>query len=147
MAVNIKVSSKLRLRVVTPTKTAFDEEVDMVVLSTVDGEIGVLIGHEPLTTLLGFGVMKIYNDETVKPIAIFGGFAEINTEGATIVADIAEHPKEIDAERARQAKERAEARLSSRDADLDIQRAQVALRKSLVRLELSGIPLTSAKKH
>ena len=133
----ITVSKKLRLKIITPTKTVFDNDVDMVVLNTVDGETGVLIGHEPLTTILGLGPMRYYDDEATEFYAVFGGFSEINQEGVTVLADIAEHPSEIDKERARMAKERAERRLSEKKADLDEMRAKVALRKALVRMELT----------
>jgi len=133
-------SKKLRLRIVTPTKPVFDDDVDMVIMHTVDGQIGVLQGHQPVTTVMGYGALRVYNDEKVEYFAVFGGFAEINREGATILADIAECPDEIDAERARRAKERAERRKSEQKSDLDEKRLKLALRKATVRLELCGLP-------
>lgn len=134
---------KLRLRIITPTRQVFDDDVDMVIMQTIDGQIGVMSGHIPVTTVLGLGPLRIYNDEKVEIYAIFGGFSEINQQGATVLADMAELPEEIDAERARRAKERAERRLTERSADLDEKRAKAALRKSLVRLELAGLPTTT----
>jgi len=133
---------KLRLKIVTPTKLVFDSDVDMVILQTIDGQIGVLHGHAPVSTVLGLGTLRAYNDEKVEHYAIFGGFSEINQEGTTILADIAEHPEEIDAERARMAKERAERRIKEHKADMDEKRVKTALRKALVRLELANLPIT-----
>ena len=134
-------SKKLRLRIVTPTKPVFDDDVDMVIMYTADGQIGVLTGHQPITTVMGYGPLRVYNDEKVEYYAVFGGFAEINRDGATILADIAEHPAEIDAERAKRAKERAERRKSEQKSDLDEKRLKLALRKATVRLELCGLPM------
>ena len=131
---------KLRLKIVTPTKPVFDSDVDMVVMHTADGQIGVLKGHQPVTTVMGYGPLRVYDDEKVEYFAVFGGFAEINQDGATVLADIAEHPDEIDAERARKAKERAERRKTEKKSDLDEKRLKLALRKATVRLELCGLP-------
>ena len=133
-------SKKLRLKIVTPTKPVFDDDVDMVIMHTIDGQIGVLTGHQPVTTVMGYGPLRVYNDERIEYFAVFGGFAEINREGATILADIAECPDEIDAERARRAKERAERRKTEQKSDLDEKRLKLALRKATVRLELCGLP-------
>ncbi|MCL2397570.1 MAG: F0F1 ATP synthase subunit epsilon [Defluviitaleaceae bacterium] len=133
-------NKKLRLKIVTPTKLVFDADVDRVTLQTIDGQMGVLVGHAPVTTVLGFGSLRAYNDENIEQFTVFGGFCEINQQGATVLADVAEHPSEIDAERAKQARERAERRIKERNADMDEKRAKAALRKALVRLDLSGIP-------
>ena len=133
-------SKRLRLRIVTPTKPVFEGDVDMVIAQTIDGQIGIMPGHAPVTTVLGYGLLRAYIDEKIESFAIFGGFCEINPQGVTVLADVAEHPSEIDAERARQALERAERRAKERKADWDEKRVKVAMRKALVRLELSGIP-------
>ena len=129
---------RLRLRIVTPTKTTLDQEVDMVIMQAIDGELGVLRGHEPLATVLAKGVLRYYDDEKIEQIALFGGMAEISEEEVIVLADIAEHPDEIDNERARLAEERARRRLAEKKADLDEHRAKAALRKALVRQELTG---------
>ena len=131
---------RLRLRVITPTKQAYDGDCDMVILQTIDGQIGVMPGHIPLTTVLGLGLMRVYDGELIETFAVFGGFCEINQQSVTVLADVAEHPGEIDTERARQAKERAERRIKEHQQDLDEKRAKLALRRALVRLEMSGIP-------
>ena len=133
-------SKKLRLKIVTPTKPVFDDAVDMVIMQAADGQLGVLKGHQPVTTVMGYGPMRIFNDEKVEYLAVFGGFAEINQQGVTILADIAECPHEIDAERARRALERAERRKTEKQSDLDEKRLKLALRKATVRLELCGLP-------
>ena len=129
-------SKKLRLKIISPTRSVYDGDVNMVVMQTADGEIGVLAGHQPITTVMGYGPMRLYNDEKIEYFAIFGGFAEINPAGCTILADIAECPDEIDIERARRAKERAERRQSEKSADMDEKRLKLSLKRANVRLEL-----------
>jgi len=135
---------RLKLRVITPTKQAYEGDCDMVILETVDGQIGVMPGHIPLTTILGLGLMRIYDGELIETFAVFGGFCEINQQSVTVLADVAEHPGEIDTERAKHAKERAERRIKEHQQNLDEKRARLALRRALVRLEMSGIPTSQA---
>ncbi|MCL2171028.1 MAG: ATP synthase F1 subunit epsilon [Defluviitaleaceae bacterium] len=141
-----ETTKKFHLRIITPLKTVFDEHVDMVIMETVDGQIGVMAGHEPVATVLGLGSAQIFNDLGTENIALFGGFVDINQNEVIILADIADKAEDIDAERARQARARAEDRLRDADANIDMLRAQMALRRSLVRLELSGIPMKNERQ-
>ncbi|MFV0520314.1 MAG: ATP synthase F1 subunit epsilon [Lachnospirales bacterium] len=126
---------KLNLRLVSPTRLVYSADVDMVILRSVAGDIGVLHGHENLTTVLGEGLLRIFIGETEEVISVLGGFCEVTKEGVTILSDAAELPSEIDEDRAKQAKERAENRLKNPSSDLDVHRAEIALRRALVRLE------------
>jgi F-type H+-transporting ATPase subunit epsilon len=139
-------NKKLRLRIVTPVKTTLDAPVDMVIMKAIDGELGVMRDHEPLATVLDKGVLRYFDDEKIGLIALFGGMAEITGDQVVVLADIAEKPEEIDAERARRAEERARRRLTEKQADLDEQRAKAALRKALVRQEVTGKLTTAAEK-
>jgi len=129
---------KLRLKVVTPTKTTLDTAADMVIMQAIDGELGVMPNHEPLATVLTNGTLRYYDDEKIGYIALFGGLAEISKTEVVVLADIAESPEDIDAARAALAEERARRHLAEKKADLDEQRAKTALRKALVRQELTG---------
>ena len=104
--------------------------------NTTEGEIGVYPDHIPLTTVLAPGVVTITNGEDVKEAAVHAGFAEILGDKVTLLAEIAEWPDEIDEKRAEAAKERAEARIAAKAADTDMLRAEFALRKALVRIEV-----------
>lgn len=89
-----------------------------------------------MTMILVPGVLKITEAEGVKEAALHAGFIEVLPQEITILAEIAEWPDEIDVNRANEAKVRAERRLAAKDADLNIVRAETALKKSLIRLEL-----------
>lgn len=126
---------KLHLRIVSPSRLIYENDVDMVVLRAVSGDMGILAGHENTTSLLSLGTLraKIGDEEVL--ISVLGGFFEVTKDGVTILTDAAELPHEIDKDRALSAKERAEKRLASGSSD-DIIRAELALRRSLVRLEV-----------
>lgn len=127
--------AKLSLKIVTPSRTMFDGDADMVIMRTKSGDVGILHGHQPMVTVLDYGVMRIQNaGEEDKVATVFGGFAEINSEGMSILTDIAEWADEIDMARAEAAKQRAEQRLANPDKNTDTAKAELALRRAITRL-------------
>ena len=123
-----------RLLVNTPDRVFYNDDVTMVELSITEGEIGVYAEHIPLTSVLVPCVMNIHVDGDVKKAAVHGGIVEILQDKVTVLAEIAEWPEEIDVNRANEAKTRAERRLSSNDPQIDVVRAEAALKRSLARL-------------
>ena len=123
-----------RLLVNTPDRVFYNDDVTMVELSTTEGEIGVYAEHIPLTSVLVPCVMNIHVDGDVKKAAVHGGIVEILQDKVTVLAEIAEWPEEIDVNRANEARTRAERRLSSSDPQIDVVRAEAALKRSLARL-------------
>lgn len=132
--------SSLQLEIVTPERTVFSAEASMVIAQTVDGQIGILPGHIPLVTVLETGVMRVQSgQEQEQKLAVSGGFLEVSPDNKlTVLAETAELAEEIDVERAQQARARAEERLSSNQEDIDIVRAEISLRKALIRLRAAG---------
>ena len=137
--------NKIRLRIVTPERNLYDEEVEMVIMRATSGDIAFLYGHAPITTTLSYGVMRIIVGGGKELRAtVFGGFAEVMPSHITILSDTAEWPEEIDPNRAQEAKERAEERIRTHSDDIDVKRAELALRRALLRIDAAG---TSAKRH
>ena len=130
------MSRFFRLQVISPDRIFYDGDVEMVELTTSEGEMGVLKGHIPLTAILVPGVLKIKEDGQERKAALHDGFVEVFQDHMTILAESCEWPEEIDVNRANEAKVRAERRISSGDANVNVARAELALRKSLVRIEL-----------
>ena len=126
------------LQIISPTRVFFNEAVDMVEMKTTEGEIGVLAGHIPLTTILEPGVLRIKTDGNVREAALHDGFVQIQKDKVTVLAESCEWLDEIDANRARKAKERAERRLTSGSKEVDMVRAELALKKALIRIDLAG---------
>lgn len=126
--------NKFRLNIVTPEKSFYDDTVDRVMFRSTEGDMAVLYGHINLTTTLDSGVAIIYKDDIEMHAVLHGGFAEIKKEQVTILCDAAEWPNEIDLERARLSKERAEKRLESKH-DIAHTRAEASLMRALARIE------------
>lgn len=132
------MANKLSLKIITPARNMFEGDVDMVIMRTRSGDVGILHGHQPMVTILDYGVLTIKNDGEEKLAAVLGGFAEISADGMSILTDAAEWSNEIDVVRAKEAKERAEARLKNTQTNIDIKRAELALKRALVRLDLGA---------
>ena len=125
-----------KLHVITPERRFYDGEASMVELTTTEGDIGVYRNHIPLTAIVAPGVLKSHEEGEVKEAALMSGFIEILPERITIMAEVAEWPDEIDGNRAEEARIRAERRLKEESGEIDTMRAELALRRALVRLSL-----------
>jgi len=124
------------LRIITPDRVFYENQIDMVEFNTTEGEIGVLPGHIPMTVIIKPGILHISEPEVEKSAALHSGFAEILPESVTILAEVVEWPEEIDEDRARDAMERAEERLRSRTPETDIARAETALQRAMARIQV-----------
>jgi F-type H+-transporting ATPase subunit epsilon len=130
--------TKLQLQIVSAERSLVNETVDEVVIPGADGYFGVLPGHTPLLALLGAGELWYRQGQDKTFMVIAFGFAEVQPETVTILAQIAEKAEEIDIARAEAAKKRAEERLAvPPSVDMDAERARIALMKSLIRLQVS----------
>ena len=130
--------STLKLEIVTPERKVYEEDVQMVVVKGVAGELGILPNHIPLVTPLKIAPVKAKKAGSDEFIAVHGGFMEVRKDKVVILAEAAESGKDIDVIRARQAKERAERRLADRAANVDYKRAELALQRAMARLNTSG---------
>ncbi len=129
---------KFHLEVISPERVFYENDVEMVELTTTEGEIGIYADHIPLTTILAPGIMTITEaGGEFREAAVLEGFMEITQDKVTILAQSCEWPEEIDINRANEAKARAERRLKSTDQNINMSRAELALRKSLIRLEVA----------
>ena len=128
--------STFQLRIITPDRIFYEGQAEMVEFNTTEGEIGVLPGHIPLTVILKPGIVSIHEPDGEKYAALHSGFAEILQDQVTILAEIVEWPAEIDLPRAEAAKARAQERLSSKTPETDIARAETALLRAMVRIEV-----------
>lgn len=124
--------------IITPERIFFTGEVSMIEFNTTEGEIGVLKNHVPLTTVLAPGIVRLTTGDGVKEAAVHTGFAEILGDKVTLLAEMAEWPGEIDARRAKDAEERARERIAKKEEGLDLARAELALKKALVRQNIAS---------
>ena len=123
----------LQLEIVSPERRAFTDEVDMVVVPGIDGQLGILPNHTPLISALGIGELRIKKSGTEQSMLISGGFVEVRADKVIVMADLAEHSEEIDEARAAEARKQAEAELSEAKDPVDIARVRASLQTALMR--------------
>jgi F-type H+-transporting ATPase subunit epsilon len=129
----------LQLEVVTPDKTVVSGEVEMAVCPGIEGEFGVLPKHVSLLSALKIGGLRYRTGGKDEHIFISGGFADVNNDVLTVLAESAELADSIDTARAMAAKERAEKRIAGHDEKVDMTRAEAALQRAIVRLQLAQL--------
>jgi F-type H+-transporting ATPase subunit epsilon len=124
----------VQLAIVTPERKVVDQSVDSVVLPGIEGEFGVLPGHEAFLSALQPGVVRYRAGSDSSRMAVSTGFAEVTGEHVTLLVRTAELASEIDRDRAEAARDRAQERLGRQEAEIDSVRAQGALARSVARL-------------
>ncbi len=124
--------------ILTPNGPYRTIETDSLLFNTIDGERGLLEHHMPITLVLDIGKMVTVENGQKKIYAISGGVVYFEKGIARICVNSIESKEEIDAERARKAKERADERIHSNDSNIDIKRAEIALKKALNRISISS---------
>jgi F-type H+-transporting ATPase subunit epsilon len=133
--------STFLLEIVTPERKVYAEEANMVVVKGVAGELGILPNHIPLVTPLKVAPITVKRQgQSDQVIAVNGGFMEVRKDKVVILAESAELPEQIDLDRAKSAKERAEKRLADAKAkadDINVKRAELSLMRALNRIDVS----------
>lgn len=130
------MEKELKLEIVTPDRLVLSETVEYVGAPGYNGEFGILPNHIPFLTSLQVG--SLYYKQGGKSYYVFvaGGFAEVNSNKVTILAEVAEKATEIDVSRAQKAKDRAETRLAQEKDRLAYARTQAALQRALARMRV-----------
>lgn len=132
-------SQQILLDVVTPERRVVRETTISVTLPGKSGYLGVLPGHAPLITELAPGDLAFVHDAVTEHLSVSGGYAEVLGDRVTVLAPASERPEEIDVDRAERARRRAEERLKQvTRADIDFERARIALARSMTRLQIAG---------
>src|SRR6266481_8937724 len=130
------MADQIQLEVVTPERRVLSESVNAVTVPGSNGEMQILPGHAALISELKTGVLTYNQDGTNFQLHVSGGFLEINDDRVSVLAEIAERPEEIDAARARLAREHTETQLTSwSGTEEDFEKARAKLERSMVRLQ------------
>ena len=131
--------AELELEVITPERRVLTESVSMVTVPGRGGELGILPGHTALISELQTGVLSYVQDGKTFQLHVSGGFVEIKDDHVAVLAEVAERPEEIDASRARLAREHVEKQLSSwTGTEEDFETARAHLERSMIRLKLAS---------
>ena len=126
---------KIHFKITTHEKVVFDAEVDEIYSKGTQGEFGILPGHVPFMSGLEIGVTKAVIDGKPEFFAVMGGVFQFKDNEALILTQMAEKSSDIDAVRAEEARKRAEVRLEESEDTIDVQRAEIALARSIARLK------------
>jgi F-type H+-transporting ATPase subunit epsilon len=128
----------LHLEIVTPERLAYSEDVDMVLVPGIDGELGILPHHTPLVSILGVGELKIRKDGDEESFAIVGGFLQVRPDKVVVMAETASLAAEIDLEKAQEARREAERALASGFHEgSDLSSARAALQQALLHVRVA----------
>ncbi|MGB5715076.1 MAG: ATP synthase F1 subunit epsilon [Waterburya sp.] len=132
----------LSVKVITPDKTIWDDQVEEIILPSTTGQLGILSGHAPLLTALEVGVLRVRPSKEWKTIALMGGFAEVEDNEVKILVNGAELGDDIDQDTARNDYEQAKTRFQKVENSDDRQekiQAENLMKKARARLQASGV--------
>ncbi|MCL2002375.1 MAG: ATP synthase F1 subunit epsilon [Oscillospiraceae bacterium] len=135
------MADKLRLRIVTREGVKLDDECDMVVARCSTGDMGVLPRHAECSAVLDYGALRVINDGTERKIAVFAGVMQIKDDVVTILTNEAQFPEDIDRARADADLDYFSLRVQEEEDDVELQKHQAKIRRTLVRIEVSSYPL------
>lgn len=132
------MSEELLLEIVTPEKMEFSGDVEEVTIPGTEGEFGVLRGHEPFLTSVDIGELNYVQSGKKTFYAVNTGYAEVTSGKVTILIETAERSDRIDKDRARRAKDNAEARIAQMAKDsADYEKAHAALLRAISRISVA----------
>ena len=125
------------VEIVTPERRLLSQEVEMVTLPGIAGQMGILRGHAPLLTTLDIGEIVLHSKEGEKFVAVHGGVVEVRPNKVTILADIAEDAEHIDEARAQAARDRAQQSLAENPPAQYRPQLEQAIKRSNLRLRVA----------
>ena len=130
------MAATLKLEIVTPESKTYSEDVEMVTLPGVEGEMGIYPMHVPLMTQIVAGELAVRKDGREYFLAIGEGFVEITADNVAIMTDMAVRAEQIDEAKAEEARKRAESRLQDKLTDEETAMVSAALMHSLAQLKV-----------
>jgi F-type H+-transporting ATPase subunit epsilon len=131
------VARTFQLEIIATDRVFFKGECEHLVITAIDGLLGIMAGHEPLVTCLPTGELKYMVNGEWKYAAISEGFIQVMPEKSVILADSCELPEEIDIKRAEEARQRAEEKLRQKQSIFEYYQTQAALNRAMNRLKIS----------
>lgn len=136
----------LTLRIVTPERIVLEQQVDEVIATSIDGQLAILPEHEPLVTALSIDTLHYRHGKEEDIVAVMGGILEVKNNQVTVLSDAAELDTEIEVERAKVAKEKAEAEKLQKTDKLDVYVAEMALSRAIARLKATELRQARKRK-
>jgi len=135
---------RLRLRVATPDNVKFDDDIEMVIMRCITGDMGILANHEAASAILDYGVLRILDEGTPeRRMAVYGGIAQVKDNIVYIMANDAQWPEDIERSALNAEREELERRAQEELDDLELRKQQILMRRILVQTEVSDYPILS----
>jgi len=126
------------LKILTPEREFFDGEVEAVTADAPDGNVMVLADHAPFIMPVSIGNISIKQDDKWERSVNSEGFMEVRRDGVLIFVQSCEHPDEIDARRAEEARKRAIEHMRQKQSMTEYRQSKVALARAMARLQVGG---------
>jgi len=130
------MASEFYLEIITPERKFFEGYVEMLIVDSTDGQLGIMKGHIPMVAPVAIGSLKIKQKGIWKEAAINVGFMEVTPNKTIILSHSVEWPEEIDEKRAQEALERAQERLRQKRSLTEYHRSKAALARAMSRLKV-----------
>jgi len=130
------MAETLRLEIITPTATVYSEDVNLVTLPVLEGQIGIYPQHVRLITQIVPGEIIVQRDAQETFFAVGGGLVEVDAHHVAIITDMAIAADSIDEAKAEEARARAEARLREKISDEEVASVNASLVRSLAQLQV-----------
>ncbi|MBT5705560.1 MAG: F0F1 ATP synthase subunit epsilon [Verrucomicrobia bacterium] len=130
------MAKTLRLEIVTPEAKTYSEDVDMVNLPGLEGDMGIYPEHVPLMTQISSGEIGVFKNGEQQFLAVGEGFVEVTGEKVAVLTDMAVKESDIDEQAAEEARKRAESRLQEKLSDEELASVSAALAHSLAQLKV-----------
>jgi F-type H+-transporting ATPase subunit epsilon len=134
------MAETLKLEIVTPQATVFDEDVHMVTLPVLEGQIGIYPGHVRVITQIVPGEVIVTKNGEDRSLAVGEGLVEISDNAVAIITDMAIPSDRIDEAKVEEARRRAEARLQEKLSDEEVASVNASLARSLAQLQVKRRP-------
>ncbi|MDE6666291.1 MAG: ATP synthase F1 subunit epsilon [Ruminococcus sp.] len=131
------MAKSFHLEIIATDRVFYDGDCEHLVITAIDGLIGIMYGHEPIVTSLPTGELKYMVDGKWHYVAISEGFIQVMPESSIILADSCELPEEIDIKRAEEARERAKEKMRQKQSIMEYYHTQAALNRAMNRLKIS----------
>ncbi|MBD5159723.1 MAG: ATP synthase F1 subunit epsilon [Ruminococcus sp.] len=131
------MAKTFHLEIIATDRVFYTGNCEHLVITAIDGLIGIMYGHEPLVTSLPTGELKYMVDGQWHYAAISEGFIQVMPESSIILADSCELPEEIDIKRAEEARIRAEEKLKQKQSIMEYYHTKTALNRAMNRLKIS----------
>jgi len=134
--------------VLTPDRTVLSRAVDQVILRTSEGDLGILPGHEPCSVILDYGVLRVYDGKNqADVIVVMRGFATVQDNEVVVLSAVAERPDQIEALLEDMERQQVENKRREERFDIEIIRAEIAMRRALVGMDISSHAILRGNKE